>query len=261
MGRAAARLFAAEGAEVGVADLNGDGAAAVAEEITGAGGRAVAIQADLSRDEDAKRIVSDVVAAFGGLDILWNHVGHPGPARVEGVEMGDYEIAMDLNIRSVVVTTGEAVPAMRARGGGSILFTASVAGLAGSAFSPIYSAAKFGVVGLMQSLAGRLAVDNIRVNAVCPGPIDTPMLKIFMGRPDQQSDPEENLARMKTLIPLGRPGRPRGGRLCRVVPRFRRGLLHHRRAAAGRRRFHLPLRSGARREGAWSSCSEPTIRC
>ncbi len=208
MGRAAAKLFAAEGASVGVVDISEDGAKAVAAEITEAGGQAIAIAADLTKDEDSKRIVHDTVGTFGGLDILWNHVGHPGPARVEGVDMGDYEAAMDLNIRTVLVTTGEAVPAMRARGGGSILFTASVAGLAGSAFSPVYSAAKFGVVGLMMSLAGRLAADNIRVNAVCPGPIETPMLEIFMGRPDQQTDPEENKARMKTLIPMGRTGKP-----------------------------------------------------
>lgn len=208
MGRAAAKLFAAEGAAVGVVDIDAAGAEAVVAEIEAAGGRAIALQADLSKDADAKRIVHDCTEAFGGLDILWNHVGHPGPARVEGVDMGDYETAMDLNIRTVVVTTGEAVPAMRSRGGGAILFTASVAGLAGSAFSPIYSAAKFGVVGLMMSLAGRLAVDNIRVNAICPGPIETPMLQVFMGRPDQQTDAEENLAKIKTVIPLGRTGKP-----------------------------------------------------
>jgi NAD(P)-dependent dehydrogenase (short-subunit alcohol dehydrogenase family) len=208
MGRAGALLFAREGARVAAADIDGAGVAAVAREITDAGGRAIAITADLAKDEDARRVVHETVDAFGGLDIVWNHVGHPGPGRVEGVEMADYELAMDLNIRSVLVTTAEALPALRARGGGSVLFTASIAGLAGSPFSPIYSAAKYGVVGFMQSMACRYAAENIRMNAVCPAPIDTPMLNVFMQRPDTQTNREENLQRLKQAIPMGRVGRP-----------------------------------------------------
>ena len=208
MGRAASILFAREGASVVVVDVNGDGAEAVVKEIADAGGKATAVVADLTKDTEAKRIVDAAVEAYDGLDVLWNHVGHPGPASLEGVDMGDYELAMDLNIRSVLLTTAAAVPVMQGRGGGSILFTASIAGLVGSPFSPIYSAAKFGVVGLAKSLAGRLAPDNIRVNAICPGPIDTPMLPIFMGRPDQQTNREENMARMIGQIPLARLGQP-----------------------------------------------------
>lgn len=140
--------------------------------------------------------------------MLWNHVGHPGPSAVEEIDPDDYEIAMDLNVRSVFMTTGRAIPHLRQRGGGSILFTASIAGLIGSPFSPVYSAAKWGVNGLMASLAGRLAADNIRVNSVCPGMVDTPMLKVFMARPDQETDREANLAMMRTLTPLGREAQP-----------------------------------------------------
>ena len=208
MGRAGALLFAREGAKVAVVDVDEEGAHALAGDIRAAGGEAVAIAADLTRDDEARRIVADTLDAFGGLDILWNHVGHPGPGRVEGVDMDDYALAMDLNIRSVLVTSTEALPALRARGGGAILFTASIAGLAGSPFSPIYSAAKFGVVGLMQSMACRYGPEGIRVNAVCPAPIETPMLEVFMLRPDTQGDRESNRARMKTAIPLGRTGRP-----------------------------------------------------
>ena len=208
MGRAGALLFAREGAKVAAIDVDAAGAEAVAADIRAAGGEAVAIAADLSRDDEARRIVGAAVDAFGGLDILWNHVGHPGPGRIEGVDMDDYVIAMDLNIRSVLVTTAEALPALRARGGGAILFTASIAGLAGSPFSPIYSAAKFGVVGLMQSMACRYGPEGIRVNAVCPAPIETPMLEVFMLRPDTQGDREANRERMKANIPLGRAGKP-----------------------------------------------------
>ena len=208
MGRAGALLFAREGAKVAAIDVDAAGAEAVAEEIRAAGGEAVAIAADLSRDDEARRIVGATTDAFGGLDILWNHVGHPGPGRIEGVDMDDYAIAMDLNIRSVLVTTAEALPALRARGGGVILFTASIAGLAGSPFSPIYSAAKFGVVGLMQSMACRYGPEGIRVNAVCPAPIETPMLEVFMLRPDTQGDRAANRERMEANIPLGRAGKP-----------------------------------------------------
>lgn len=212
MGRAGALRFAREGAAVTVVDIDGAAVEAVVGEITAAGGRAKGIVADLSKDQDSRRIVGQTAKEFNGLDFVWNHVGHPGPAAVEGVDMGDYELAMDLNIRTVLVTTEAAIPEMRARGGGSLLYTASVAGIKGSHFSPVYSAAKFGVVGFVRALAGRLGGDQIRVNAICPGPIDTPMLRVFVARPDQQStvgmDKEDLVRNRGGQIPLGRTGRP-----------------------------------------------------
>src|SRR5262249_26023659 len=207
IGRAAAVLFARAGAAVAVADIDKGRIGDTVDEITKAGGRAHGIPCDLMKDADARRIVRDAVAAFGGLDIVWNNVGHPGPGRIEGIDMDDYDTAMTLNLRSVLVTTTEAIPAMKARGG-SILFPSSLAGIYGSPFSPVHSAAKFGVTGLTKSLSLRLAPDNIRVNCVCPAPIDTPMLDIFMGRPDVEANKHENLARMKQAVPLGRVGTP-----------------------------------------------------
>jgi NAD(P)-dependent dehydrogenase (short-subunit alcohol dehydrogenase family) len=208
IGRAAAVLFAREGAAVAVADIDKGRIQDTVAEIKAAGGRAHGIPCDLTKETDSRRIVREAIAAFGGLDILWNNIGHPGPGRIEDVNMDDYDVAMTLNVRSVLVTTTEAIPALRARGGGSILFTSSIAGIYGSPFSPVYSAAKFGVTGLTKSLAIRLAPNNIRVNCVCPAPIDTPMLDIFMGRPDVEANKHENLARMKQAIPLGRVGTP-----------------------------------------------------
>ncbi len=212
MGRAGAIRFAHEGAAVGVVDIDGDGVAAVVQEIEAAGGKAKGIVADLTRDEDSRRIVSETASAFGGLDFVWNHVGHPGPAAVEGVDMADFELAINLNDRTVFVTTEAALPELRARGGGSLLFTASTSGLQGSQFSPIYSMAKFGVVGFVKAMAKRYARDNIRVNAICPGPIDTPMLRVFVARPDQQStqgmDKEELVLSRGGQTPMGRPGQP-----------------------------------------------------
>jgi NAD(P)-dependent dehydrogenase (short-subunit alcohol dehydrogenase family) len=212
MGRAGALRFAREGAAVAVVDLDRGRAEAVAGEITGAGGRALALAGDLRDDGFARAIVRDAAKAFGGLDFVWNHVGHPGPASIEGVEMAEVELALDLNLRSVLVTTEAAIPELRARRGGSLLFTASTSGLVGSPNSPVYSMAKFGVVGFVRALAKRLAPDKIRVNAVCPGPIDTPMLRVFVARPDQQKpagqDVESLIVRRAAQVPLGRPGRP-----------------------------------------------------
>lgn len=212
MGRAGAIRFAKEGAAVGVVDLDQSAVNDAVAEIEAAGGSALGIACDLRDDDNARRIVKETAAKFGGLDFVWNHVGHPGPAAVEGIDMADYDLAMDLNIRTVLVTTEAALPELRARGGGALLFTASTSGLRGSAFSPVYSAAKFGVVGMVRSMAKRYAAEKIRVNAVCPGPTDTPMLRVFVARPDQQStqgrDKEEIVAQYAAANPMGRAARP-----------------------------------------------------
>ncbi len=212
MGRAGAIRFAREGASVSVVDIDGAAVEAVVAEITRAGGKAKGIVADLTKDADSRRIVGETAKHFGGLDFVWNHVGHPGPAAVEGIDMADYDLAMNLNLRSVLVTTEAALPELRARGGGSLVYTASTSGLHGSQFSPVYSAAKHGVVGFVRALAKRYAKEKIRANAICPGPIDTPMLRVFVARPDQQStrgvDREELVRSRGGQTPMGRPGRP-----------------------------------------------------
>jgi NAD(P)-dependent dehydrogenase (short-subunit alcohol dehydrogenase family) len=212
MGRAGAIRFAKEGAAVGVVDIDREGVAAVVAEIEKAGGRAKGIVADLTRDDDSRRIVSETAKQFGGLDFVWNHVGHPGPAAVEGLDMKDWDLSVTLNLRTVLITTEAALPEMRARGGGALLYTASTSGLHGSQFSPVYSAVKHGVVGYVRALAKRYAKEKIRANAICPGPIDTPMLRVFVARPDQQStrgmDKEELVRTRGGQTPMGRPGKP-----------------------------------------------------
>src|SRR5204862_5207967 len=211
MGRAGALRFAREGAAVGVADIDQAGVEAVVAEITAAGGRALALAGDLRQDQFAREIVRRAANAFGGLDFVWNHVGHPGPAAIEGIDMADFELALDLNLRTVLVTTEAAIPELRARGGGALLYTASTSGIQGSAFSPVYSMAKFGVVGFVRSLAKRLAPDKIRVNAICPGPIDTPMLRLFVSPPDQQRtsgmDKEQLVVQRGPQNPMRRTGK------------------------------------------------------
>jgi NAD(P)-dependent dehydrogenase (short-subunit alcohol dehydrogenase family) len=212
MGRAGALRFAREGAAVGVVDIDGDGAAAVVKTITDAGGKAIAIVGDLRKDDFAREIVRRTVAAFGGLHFVWNHVGTPGPAAIEGIDLAEFERAVDLNVRTVLVTTEAAIPELRRCDGGSLLFTASIAGIQGSAYSPVYSVVKFGVVGLVRALAKRYAREKIRVNAICPGTVDTPMLRVFVARPDSPTPPPrdiETLVKERGAInPTGRPAQP-----------------------------------------------------
>jgi NAD(P)-dependent dehydrogenase (short-subunit alcohol dehydrogenase family) len=212
MGRAGALRFAIEGAAVAVVDINEAAAREVADSITHSAGQAIALAGDLRDDAFAREIVRRTARKWGGLDFVWNHVGHPGPASVEGIDWKDYELAMDLNLRTVLVTTEAAIPELRARGGGALLFTASTSGLVGSQFSPVYNIAKFGVVGLVHGLAKRYARERIRVNAVCPGPTDTPMLRVFVARPDSQlppgETPESLVLKRGGQVPMGRPALP-----------------------------------------------------
>src|ERR1700726_4554212 len=129
MGRAGALRFAREGAAVGVVDIDEAGVAAVVQEITGAGGRALGIVGDLRQDAFARDIVRRTANAFGGLDFVWDHVGHPGPASIEGIDMADFELTIDINLRTVLVTTEAAIPEIRARGRGALLYNASTSGL------------------------------------------------------------------------------------------------------------------------------------
>lgn len=212
MGRAGALRFAAEGAAVAVVDIDLERARHTAREIEHAGGRALALTGDLCDEAFARSMVRDTAQHFGGLDFMWAHAGHPGAASVEGLDFAQFDLAMNLNLRSVFVSVTEAIPLMRERGGGSVLFTASTSGLVGSPFSPTYSAAKFAVIGLARSLAKRYGRDGIRFNVVCPGATDTPMLRVFVARPDQPAtlgqDPEELVAKRGGVNPLGRPARP-----------------------------------------------------
>src|ERR1700759_1125691 len=212
MGRAGAIRFAREGASVAVVDLNREATDTVVRQISGAGGKAIGLSGDLTKDEFARDIVRETAQQFGGLDFVWNHVGTPGPASIEGLDWKDFDLAMDLNVRTVLVTTEAALPELCARGGGSILFTSSTSGLQGPPYSPVYNIAKFGVIGLVKGLAKRYGHENIRVNAVCPGTTDTPMLRVFVARPDSQmpagETPETLIAKRGVQNPMRRVAQP-----------------------------------------------------
>ena len=208
MGRAGVELFLREGARVAAVDINGRALAEMATAMRAKGGAVETVQADLSQPDDVRRSINDSAARLGGIDVLWAHAGTPGPGGVEDLDLPAYRIALDLNLTSAILSAGAAVAHMRTRGGGSVIFTSSVSGLVGSMFSPVYSAAKFAIVGLTKSLALRFAPDGIRVNVICPGLADTPMQAGFTGRSGDPAEAQANLARYLTTVPMGRLCRP-----------------------------------------------------
>jgi NAD(P)-dependent dehydrogenase (short-subunit alcohol dehydrogenase family) len=204
MGRAASVRFAKEGAAVAIVDINEAAAIEVANEIKAAGGTAFAIRADLTNAQECRGSIAEAAQKLGGIDIFWAHAGIPGTDVVEDIDLADYEFAMSLNVRSCYLTVGEAVKHIRKRGGGSVILTASISGIVGSQLSPLYSAGKFAVVGLCKSLSLRYGPEQIRVNVICPGLTDTPMLPGFMGRGATAEQAAETQKRFVSMIPLAR---------------------------------------------------------
>lgn len=204
MGRAGVELFLREGARVAAIDINADALAYLAAAMKEQGGSIETVRADLSRPEEMRASINEAASKLGGIDVLWAHAGTPGPGGVENLDLGEYEKAMSLNVTSAVLAAGEVIAHMRKRGGGSLIFTASVSGLVGSMFSPVYSAGKFAIVGLTKSLAQRFAVDGVRVNVVCPGLADTPMKLGFTGRSGDPAEAAANQARLLAAVPMGR---------------------------------------------------------
>jgi len=207
MGRAGALRFAEAGAHVYVTDVSEAAAKEVASEIVDAGGTADGIHLDVADRQAIADVIARVGREHGRLNVLYNHAGIPGAA---GLDIGDEEwaLATDVNMKSAFFATSYALPLLReAAGHASIIFTSSVSGLVGSPLSPLYSMTKGGIVTLMKSLALELGPQGIRVNAICPGPIDSAMLPQFFGR-EPGTDTADLIDTFMANIPLGRPGQP-----------------------------------------------------
>ena len=201
IGQETARRFAAEGAQVVLSDIDGAVVEAAAGEITGG----IAIVADVTDQEQVDALVASAIAAMGGLDILVNNAGIPMLGTVETLAEADWDRQLDVNLKSVY-RTGRAVwPHFKAQGHGVILNTASVAGLTGSAGQASYGAAKAGVINLTRCMAVDGADIPIRVNCICPGFIETPMLLDYLAG---QDDPPAARAQVDAMHPLGRVGKP-----------------------------------------------------
>jgi NAD(P)-dependent dehydrogenase (short-subunit alcohol dehydrogenase family) len=207
MGRAGARRFAGEGAHVIVTDVNADAAKETVALIEAAGGSAEAHELDVSKIDEITSVVDAVDRTHGVLHVVYNHAGIPGAAGLDMTE-AQFDLATDINLKGAFFVASRTVPLLeRAAGKGSMIFTASVSGLVGSPLSPLYSLTKGGIVLLMKSLALQLAPKGIRVNAICPGPINTPMFPAFFGR-DPDADVSDLVKGFMTGIPLGRQGQP-----------------------------------------------------
>lgn len=202
MGLAAARAFAAAGAAVALADVNEAGARRAAEELVAAGHKAIAVRCDVANDEEVKAMVEQTVASFGRLDAAFNNAGIQSPvAEVADASMAEFDRVNGVNLRAVYCCMKYELLQMRKQGSGAIVNNSSLGGLVGIAGRAAYHAGKHGVLGLTKSAALEYASRNIRINAVCPGIIDTPMVAGMLAT---QTEAMKELMRE---VPIGRLGR------------------------------------------------------
>jgi NAD(P)-dependent dehydrogenase (short-subunit alcohol dehydrogenase family) len=208
VGRASATLFAKEGAKVVIADINEKDALSAVQAIKCAGGEASFVYANLMKLSDIENMVRTAVSTFGRLDIFFHNAGVAGPGRIESVTEEAYDQIMTVHVKAGVFGAQFAIPEIKRAGGGSILFTASGLGIRPSKQAPIYSVSKAGLLMLTRALAAVLADDGIRVNAVCPGPMDaTPLWKGVLAR-NPGVVPDEYAKMNMQLRPIKRLGTP-----------------------------------------------------
>ena len=207
MGRATALAFAREGAAVTIADVDGAAGRTAVEHMQQAGGRGLFVSADVAGSADCRRVVAETVAAFGGIDVLFNNVGIQPADSYRNVEETPEELwdrILDVNLKSYFLMAKNAIPEMRKRGHGAIINNASVQGLQSMPGVPAYAASKGGVLSLTRQLAVEYAAEQIRVLAICPGTIDTEMVRRSAAR--EPEGMEAALARYGRSHPLGRIG-------------------------------------------------------
>jgi NAD(P)-dependent dehydrogenase (short-subunit alcohol dehydrogenase family) len=203
IGKATAQALARAGARVVVSGINEALGSRVVEEITRDDGTAVFIRADVSRREDVEHLVSETVRQFGRLDIAFNNAGIEGDTALTADWTEECWLhVLDVNLTGVWRCMKAEIPAMLSNGGGVIVNCSSVAGLVGFAGSAAYVASKHGIIGLTRTAALEYAPMGIRINAICPGVIDTPMVRRVI-----HDDPEQ-ARQILALEPIGRMGNP-----------------------------------------------------
>ena len=180
IGQATALEFAREGASVAIADINEEAGRDTVSQARDLSGDGLLVNADVSHSGECQRVVAETVAAFGGVDILFNNVGIQAPSSYFNVEDMPEEIwdrILNVNLKSYFLMSKYAIPEIRKRGGGAIINTSSVQGLQSQKLVPAYAASKGGILSLTRQMALEYASENIRVLAVCPGSIDTQMVR------------------------------------------------------------------------------------
>lgn len=208
IGRASALLFANEGAKVAVADINEKDSIETVRRIVNDGGDAFFVRANLESLTDVQKMIGKAVGTYGRLDIFYHNAGVAGPGRIELTTEEAYDQIMNIHLKAGFFGAKFAAPEIKKAGGGSILFTGSGLGLRPSSQSPAYSVSKAALLMLTRALAVALAKDNIRVNAVCPGPISsTPLWQDVLAR-NPEIVPEEYENMNKQRRPIQRLGTP-----------------------------------------------------
>jgi NAD(P)-dependent dehydrogenase (short-subunit alcohol dehydrogenase family) len=209
IGRATARRLASEGASLLLTDLAGPGLDEAAHAATGAA-RVETLATDVSREDDVRRMVDTAVARFGGLDFLVNNAGIEGVVcPIEEYPVEAFDKVLAVNARGVFLGVKHAAPALRRRGGGAIVNLASVAGLQGDPSIVAYIASKHAVIGITRSAALALGPHGIRVNSVCPSPVETRMMRsLEAGMGGNAASAEIVKKSISERIPLGRYAEP-----------------------------------------------------
>ena len=204
IGRATALAFAREGSSVVVADASEQDNRETARMIEELGGRALAVRCDVTHAEDVKAALEETIETFGRLDVAFNNAGvEQATAAAADIAEEEWDRVVAINLRGVFLCMKYEIPLMLEQGGGAIVNTSSGAGVKGFAGQAAYCAAKYGIVGLSKAAALDYAKSNIRINAVCPGIIETPMMDRFSG------GTPEGRARVIAQEPIGRMGKPK----------------------------------------------------
>ncbi len=205
-GRAAALLFAREGAKVVLSDWNTESGEQTAAQVRTAGGEAIHIGADVSAAAAVQHLIEGALDSYGRIDVLYNNagVGYSSSLSMRDIlrtPEEDWDRVMAINLKSVFLTCKYGIPEMLKTGGGSIINTSSIAALVGGRDAHAYTAAKGGMISLSRALAVEFGPRNVRVNCICPGVIDTPMVAPVVG-------PLKDASRPLSISPIQRLGKP-----------------------------------------------------
>ena len=205
IGRASALRFAAEGARVVVVDWKPDKGRETVAQIQSQGGEAVFVEADVSQEQDVQRMVAAAIEAYGRLDILFNNAAVQVFGTIPETSTTDWHKVLDVNLKGVYLGCKYALPQMIVQGGGCIVNMSSTLGLVGDPVMPAYGATKGGILAMTKAMAQAHGRQNIRVNCICPGDVDTPIVQEYF---DQQPDPAAARRQVAAHYALGRIARP-----------------------------------------------------